>query len=1276
MISLDGTEADLAQAMRLQAEILEPRGRNTSMFKENSVKVKCSAMAHKEPTPARWKFLRGRCIFNLGLLGLVVIGLGLVLKTAQASPLRNGHNLKIWTSRLAQLPLSFEANRGQTDSRVKYLARGHNYTLFLTENEAVLALRSTKPGRTGQQPSSVLRLHLVGSAAAMRITGQSLTGGYSNYFLGNNPRHWHTHIPNYARVRYQQVYPGIDLIYYGHQGELENDFILSPESNPKSIRIGLVGADGMRVDRSGNLVLKVGAGEVFLRKPRAYQGREAGRKEVAIHYVLRSGNQVGFGLGAYDHQQDLVIDPVLSYSTYLGGTGGDIGYGIAVDSSGDAYVTGITNSSTFPTTTGAHSAVYGGNGDVFVAKIDPTGTAATISATPQLVYSTFLGGSGTDSGNAIVVNAGGDAFVTGSTDSPDFPTTSGAFQTVFGGGTSDAFVTQLTSTGGGLIYSSYLGGSDADSGLGIATDSSNNAYITGSTLSPNFPTVGPVQALRAGGSDAFVAKVDFTGASLVYSTYLGGSKADVGQSVKVDSSGDAFVAGYTFSTDFPLQGPVQGANAGTTNAFVTELNPAGSAFTFSTYYGGSSDDRAFGLALDSSGNVYITGSSLSTDFPTSVGVLQGINHGESDVFLTKINPSGQTVAYSTLLGGSGVEQGNGIAVDSSGDAFVTGFTTSSDFPTLNPIQNVLGITGGSSCGSGACADVFVSEVNPNGTGFVQSTFLGGSGSDFGQAIALGPTGNPYITGSTSSTNFPAIVGVYPAYQDSLNGVAGNAFVAEIKPDNLPGVSIVPQQLDFGNQTRNVRSSVKTVMVTNEGTAPLNITQITFSETDSTGYTNDFAETDNCVGTIPASGGSCSINITFTPESLSVESGKFSISDNATGSPQVIKVSGTGVSVATAVTVTPSSLSFGDVTVGDVSSAQSVTITNTGTATLTFKGFSASSDFIQTNTCGATLNVGQSCTVSVTFSPTVSGARNGSLSISDDASGSPQRVALSGTGDAIFQMSSPSPSVTTLIGNTSTTFTVSATAPNSFTGNITLTCPSSLTCTFNPATILPGQSSTLTVSSLTTSMANPFAFVVTGTSGSQSATVNLTLLFADYTLSSAPSLNTIVAGNPASYTLSLAPINGFNKQVQLACGSGMPSGATCSFSHSSVTPGGSAAMVTLTIQTIKNASAPPLPLIPPGAIPPLMVSLLILVLVGSFVLGRNRHRFPRLAGNRWARVQVCTLCLLIVCEVFLGSCRSAPNPAGTTTGNYTIQINGTLGSNSSVVRSTYINLAIT
>jgi Beta-propeller repeat/Cep192 domain 4/HYDIN/CFA65/VesB-like, Ig-like domain len=1259
------------------------------MFKENSVKVICSAVAHKEPTQTRWAFLRGRSLVTTGLWGLAIISFGVILNAAQKSPIRDAHTLKIWNGRLALLPLSFEANRGQTDSRVKYLARGENYTLFLTEHDAVLSLRTTKPGVQGKQTASsvVVRLRLLGSAPAVHVTGQNLLGGTSNYFLGNDPRQWHTRIPNYARVRYHQVYPGIDLVYYGNQGELENDFVVSAGSNPNSIRIGLEGVEGLRLDRSGNLILRVNAGEVQLRQPRANQGRN----EVPVKYVLRAGNEVGLKLGAYDHSRQLVIDPVLSYSTYLGGSGGDIGYGIAVDSSGNAYVTGISNSANFPTTTGSQGSSYGGSGDVFVAKINPAGTVES-SSTPQKVYAVYLGGSGTDSGNAIAVDAGGDAFVTGSTGSPTFPTTSGAYQTTYGGG-GDAFVTELNSTGSGLVYSTLLGGSGADSGFGIAVDSSDNAYVTGSTQSANFPTITPAQALNAGSTDAFVAKLDFTGATLLYSTYLGGTQADVGQSIKVDGSGNAFVAGYTFSTDFPLQGPVQGANAGIVNAFVTELNSAGSAFTFSTYLGGSNDDRAFGLALDSSGNVYIAGSSQSIDFPTTVGVIQASNNGKSDAFVAKINPAGPTLVYSTLLGGAGVEQANGIAVDSSGDAFVTGFTNSSNFPTFSPIQVVLGITGGSSCSASACSDAFVSEINPTGTGLVQSTYLGGSGADFGQAIALDSASNAFVTGSTSSTNFPATDGTYPAYQSSLVGKAGNAFVAEIKPDNAPGLSIVPQTIDFGNQTQNVRGPVQTIQVTNEGTAPLTITQITFTETDTTGYTGDFAETDNCVGTVAASGGTCTINVTFTPSTVQAEAGTFSITDNAAGSPQVIKVKGTGVNSATAVTVTPSSLTFGNVTVGDVSPAQTVTITNTGTQTLTISTIGTSGDFSESDTCGAVqnvLNVGASCTVSVTLSPTASGARNGFLSISDNAAGSPQAVALSGTGIAQFTLTSSSPNVTTLIGNGTATFSISATAPGSFAGNITLICPSTLTanggtCTFNPAIILAGQTSTLTIAGLTNSLpintvnsrfGDVFPFEVGGTSGSQTTTVDLRLLFADYSMSASPSYDTIVAGSPAKYTLSVTPINGFNNQVQLACGTGLPPGATCSFSNSSVTPNGGAATVTLTVQTTKNASVPPPPVLPPGMVPPLMVFLFVLVLAGLFVLGRSRNRFPTLAGRRWVLVQVSTLCLLILCETFLVSCRTTPTTSGSTTGNYIITINGTLGSNSAVVRTATITLSVT
>ncbi len=964
-----------------------------------------------------------------------------------------------------------------------------------------------------------------------------------------------------------------------------------------------------------------------------------------------------------------MIDPVLKYSTYFGGTGGDTGYGIAVDSSGNAYITGITNSSNFPHTIGTRT--YQGNGDVFVTKLDPTP-----SATDQELYSTYLGGSGTDSGVAIAVDASGDAFVTGRTTSANFPTASaastGPIQTVYGGN-GDAFIAELSSSGSTIIYSSYLGGGGADYGLGVAVDSSSDAYVTGSTQSVNFPTQGPLQATNQGSSDAFVAKVNFTGSQLLYSTYLGGTGPDVGQSIQIDSSGNAYVAGYTSSTDFPLQSPVQGSNAGAVNAFVSEINSAGSALTFSTYFGGNGSDRAYGLAL-ANGNIYIAGSSQSSVFPTTSNAFQTANQGQSDAFVAELKPADSTVVYSTLLGGTGVDQANGIAVDSSGDAYVTGFTQSNNFPLQNPVQSILGITSGGLCGASVCSDAFISELNPTGTGLVESTFLGGSSDDYGQAIALGPAGDPFITGSTSSTNFPAIAG---AVQSSLTGVAGNAFVAQLDPANAPGIAIVPGNVNFGNQTESVRSAAQAVTVINEGTAELDITSITFTETDSTGNT-DFSETDNCIGKLAAGGGTCTIYITFTPSSLGAETGTFSLDDNATGSPHVIDVSGTGVTSATAVSLSPSSLTFGDVAVGSSSSPQTVTITNTGSQTLNISGISTTGDFSQTNTCGALLNslgAGQSCSVSVTFTPTASGGRGGALSISDNAVGSPQTIPLTGTGDAVFSLNSSSPNVPVLIGDTTATFTVTAKAPSSFTGNITLACPASLTCSFSPSSIVAGQSSTVTINNLTTSMSNPFSFAITGTSGSQSATLNANLLFKDYSLSAAPALNTIVSGGAATYTMTVTPVNGFSQQVQLACSAGMPPGATCSFSSSGVTPNNGPATVTLKIQTSKSAAVPPMG-IPPSSIPPLLAGVIVLSVLGLFLFVRKRAQLENPAGRRWVRVQVSSLCLLILLEVFSGACRSSSSTSSTSTGNYSITVTGTLGSNSSVTRSTIVNLSIT
>jgi hypothetical protein len=977
----------------------------------------------------------------------------------------------------------------------------------------------------------------------------------------------------------------------------------------------------------------------------------------------------------------LVIDPVLKYATYLGGTGGDVAYGIAVDSSGNAYITGTTSSANFPTL-GPEQSSNKGSGDAFVTKLNTDGSA--------LVYSTFLGGTGTDAASAIAIYAG-DAFITGSTNSADFPVTTasstslGGFQTTYGGN-SDAFVTQLNSKGDTLVYSSYLGGHGADFGQGIAVDTSGNAYVTGSTQSNDFPTtLSAYQAGPAGGGDAFVSKVNFDGSALVYSTYLGGLQADVGQAIRVDGSGNAYVTGYTFSSNFPPANPYQGSNAGAADAFVSKLNSSGSALVFSTYLGGTEDDRGFGIAIDSSSNVYVVGETQSSDFPTSTSSIpyQSQNMGKGDAFVAKLSSSGLNLSYSTFLGGTDVDKANGVAVDTSGNAFVIGFTQSSDFPVASWIQRLLGGPGGSICSTSACPDAFVAEVNPTGAGVVYSTYLGGNGADYGQAIALSTSGNAYLAGSTASTNFPIIAG---AYQKSLSGTVGNAFVAEITPSDLPGMAIVPQTLNFGAQTLNFRSSPQYVSIINAGTEDLTISTILMSPVSTTtGVTTatDFTETDNCVGgTIAAGGGSCTISVFFTPSETSLETGQISITDNAANSPQTISLKGTGVAASTAVTLTPTSLSFGNQTVGTVSDSQTVTITNTGTSILSISKIDTSSgDYLQTNTCAAVqnlLDVGQSCSVSVSFQPTASGGRNGTLSVYDNASGSPQTVALSGIGVAVFTLSSSASTSTILAGSASVTFPITATAPSSFTGNITLGCPASLTCSFSPATILAGQTSTLTVSSLTAALTSPFNFNVAGISGSQSTTVALTILLADYSLSVTPPLDTIVSGAPASYTVALTPTNGFNRQVQFSC-TNLPAGATCAFSPSSVTPDGSVQTVKMTVSTIKSSSFILGPGFPFRSWPP-GIMFLSWIAALALAIGLWRYRrfaqvaraHPRLAVPRFVAVMV-ALALL--------SCLSACRPTGlvsggTPPGNYTITVTGTLSSNTAVTRTATFNLAVT
>src|SRR5712692_5194523 len=622
--------------------------------------------------------------------------------------------------------LSFEANLGQTDSRVQFLSRGRSHTLFLAPTEAVF--RST---------SSVLRLRLAGADPRARMSGAGPLPALANYFIGSDPAQWRTNIPSYARVRCDGVYRGVDLVYYGNEWQLEYDLIVAPGASPAVIRLAFEGARAIRIDGAGDLVLATAGGEIRQRRPLIYQELAGGRHLVSGGYILKRNREVGFVVGAYDHSRPLVIDPVLRLSSYLGGAGEDRGAGIAADAAGNVYIAGTTAALNFPTTSPLQRSSGGGR-DVFVTKLNNSG---------GITYSTYLGGAADDTGAGIAVDASGNAYITGTTSSTNFPVTAGAFRTSLAG-SSDAFVAKLDPNGSSLIYSTYLGGSQADQGAGVAVDAAGSAYVTGTTASSGFPVTPGAFAMFLGGTtDAFVAKLNAAGTGLSYATFLGGGGPDQGVGIAVDAFGNAYVTGSTSSpNDFPTASPIQSACAlspspfgeSCFDAFVTKLNSAGAALFYSTYLGGSFHDEGHAIAVDAFGNAYVTGVTNSADFRTTFGAFRTARVGANDAFVTKLNAAG-ALAYSTYLGGGGDDAAVAIAVDSSGRASVAGSTTSTDFPTANPLQAACATTGGA-----ACADAFVTRLNAAGSALVFSTYFGGTGADRALGITSDSLGSIYV----------------------------------------------------------------------------------------------------------------------------------------------------------------------------------------------------------------------------------------------------------------------------------------------------------------------------------------------------------------------------------------------------------------------------------------------------------------------------------------------------------------------------------------------------
>jgi hypothetical protein len=995
-----------------------------------------------------------------------------------------------------KLPLVFEANGGQTAPEVHYLAHGQGYQLFLTSQEAVLALRRPASGAKPAKGASLLlarrapnaivrastlRMHFDGANPAAEIAGTNPLPGRVNYFIGNDPQKWHTDIPSYEAVRYQGIYPGVDVLFYGHGQSLEYDFVVAPGADPEAIALSIAGARKLELDSRGDALMEVTGGKVVLQKPVIYQETNGVRREIAGNYSIAHDRQIRFSVAAYDHTQPLIVDPLLNYSTYVGGESFDAAAGIALDTAGNAYIAGRTTSTTFPQMNPVSGTTPAdlSEGTVFVSELNPTGTA--------LLYSTYLGGSGNGSfgeaATAIAVDTASPAnvYLTGFTGSTDFPVSTvllpsqgqpGPAGTSTGG---SAFITKLAPSASGsaqLAYSSYLGGDTSDEGFGIAVDGSGNAYIAGETMSTNFPQKGtqitPGQTSSAG--DAFLTKIDTTAsgaASLVYSTYLGGSGAgsnflpfgDVALGIVIDTSSDAYVVGSTTSTDFPTAGTaVAGSEACGANtngsAFISVINTTAQTLTYSHCLSGNNYEAAFGITLGTgvpavaTKVAYITGTTGSSNFPVTANSIPPAGTVQFGVaFVSLLNTATGTLQYSTYLGGTNSDTGFSIGSDSSGNAYVTGLTVSKDFPiTQGALEAAL---------NNPTGEAFISKISPNGNGvadLVYSSYFGGQATntlttpDEGRGIAVSAT-NAYIAGQMASPDMPVSSG---AFQTSLRaaGATANAFVADLPL--TPTISVSPTSINFGTQLVGLPTAAQFVTLTNNTSSSVTLTlPPTFVGANASDFTA--TGTGGTCGASLAAGAGCTVGVTFTPSAAGARAVTMKIVDSldTAAHPIQVALTGTGSTTIGAIAFSPTSLTFTGQLLTTTSAGKTLTISNPSTTTaLSISAIAVSNaDFtIASNSCGNTFPImiaaspgGTPCMLSITFGPagsTAPGPDAGTIMVTDNANASPQSVPLTGTA---WDFSVSTSSSVTLGKGQMGTFPVTITGLGGFTGMVSFTC---------------------------------------------------------------------------------------------------------------------------------------------------------------------------------------------------------------------------------------------
>ncbi len=697
-------------------------------------------------------------------------------------------NVPAPTLDLGKLPLSFIPNTGQLDAPVRFQVHSTNGTLAFKPDEVLLSLPGQPPAverplddlpghlqheqtvATNRRTSSasLVRIRFNGANPSTSMTGTDPLPGMVNYFLGNEPAKWQTNVPTYGGIVYQQLYKGIDLHYDGRNAQLKGTYNVAPYADPSVIRWRYEGVGKISLDQAtGDLHITTtnNSSTIVESAPVAWQEIDGQRAPVAVYYRIGTDNSIGFTLGTYDRTHPLTIDPILEYSTYLGGEHADSATSIAVDAAGNAYITGQTGSPNFPTSSALDS--IGDGADAFVTKLSADGRS--------LIYSTYIGGRQLDASDAaygIAVDAAGTAYVTGTTNSRDFPTVNAIQPTLNDdysacdpqspaysrGCIEDGFVLKLSATGNQIIYSTYLGGTYTDQSMGIAVAQDGAVSIVGQTYSTDFPTHSALFDHRLSAClapeiselcpDVFTAKLDSSGQNLVYSTYLGGTERDYGHGVAVDDSGNTYLTGFTNSSDFPIAHAVQPQHAGAEDIFVTKINASGTAILYSSYLGGLSSEGGLEIAVDGSHNAYITGWNHYGSFPLKNAFQSGDNY--ADAVVAKFDPDGN-LSYSTYLGGPGQDSGSGIAVDSDGNAYITGTTESSSFPTANPIQTTIN----------GRNDAFVTKLAPDGQKLLFSTYIGGvdmggiyGAYNGGVAIAVDRRGSIFVAGQTYALDFP------------------------------------------------------------------------------------------------------------------------------------------------------------------------------------------------------------------------------------------------------------------------------------------------------------------------------------------------------------------------------------------------------------------------------------------------------------------------------------------------------------------------------------------